>query len=140
MTTIPPEVLDQIKAELRRQFADEGCCPICRQKKRPSFTAERKKTMSEAMKVPRNRVSPTTTKILLAISQASETFTLTEISNKTDTSKNTVREIVRRLAIAQELRIGAEVDSRHKTSKFGTGVFWNQLEKDGNIPLKSLPS
>lgn len=126
--------------ELRQQFHEEGCCPVCNQKKRPAYTEERRKNLSAAMKVPRNRVSPTTTRVLTAIKEAPETFTISEIAKDAGASVNTVREIARRLAIAGEVRSSGEGDSRQKTKKFGQSDFWKQMDEGGNVPLKSLPT
>jgi hypothetical protein len=140
VTIIPPEVLDQIKAELRRQFEEEGLCPVCGQKKRPAYSDERRKKLSDAMKIPRKRESPTTTRILIAIKEAPATFSLADIVERSESGKNTVREIVRRLIIAGEITTSGNGDSRNKTSIFGNGDFWKRLESDGNIPLKMLPA
>ncbi len=126
--------------ELRQQFIEEGCCPVCNQKKRPGFTEERKKRHSEAMKVSRKRVSPTTTKILVSIMEGPEEFTISGIAKETKSNKNTVREIVRRLIIAGEVELCGDIgDDRRKSAAFGKANFWKELKKEGNVALKSLP-
>ncbi len=136
---MPEEISKEVLEELRQQFINEGCCPVCQQKKRPSFTPERKKTMSEAMKVPRTRVSPTTTAILKAIMNAPNEFTIAGIAKKTESNKNTVREIVRRLIVAGEVEpCQDKTDNRVKSKNFGVAEFWKDLQS-GNVALKKLP-
>lgn len=135
-----PSEKERLIAELKQQFHEEGQCPVCNQKKRPAFTEERKAQLSTAMKnTPRKRVSPTTTKILVKIKEAGREFLMTEIVKSTKTSINTVREIVRRLVKAGELRSSDTGDERVKTVSFGKSEFWKELEREGNIALKSLP-
>ena len=137
-----PSEKERLIAELKQQFHEEGGrCPVCNQKKRPAFTEERKAQLSTAMKnTTRKRVSPTTTKILVAIKETDREFTLSGIAQSTKTAKNTVREVVRRMVKLGEILSPVDMsDNRTKSSTFGKAEFWKELEREGNVALKSLP-
>lgn len=135
-----PSEKERLIAELQQQLHDEGRCPICNKKKHAEYTEERRQKLSESMKAPRKRESPTTTKILVAIKNADAEFTLSGIAQSTKTPKNTVREIVRRMVKLGEILPPVDMsDNRTKSSTFGKAEFWNELEREGNVALKSLP-
>lgn len=131
---------ERLIAELKQQLHDEGRCPICNKKKHVEYTEERRSKLSKSMKAPRKRVSPNTTKIIVAIKESDREFTLSEIAQSTKTPKNTVREIVRRMVKLGEISSPVDMsDNRTKSSTFGKAEFWKELERDGNVALKSLP-